>query len=239
MIYFDNGATGGFKPRTVTDAVNTAVKFLSANPTRSAHRLSLVGAKTVYSCRENLAKLFGANPDRVIFTKNCTEALNVAIFGSLKQGGHIITTIYEHNSVLRPLYALEQKGLIQLDIVSPQENEPFAITIKNKIKNNTYLIITTSISNVTGEKLCVNEIASIAKENGILYLVDGAQGGGHTPLSLKKDGFNMLALAGHKGLYGIMGSGALIFDESVELSPLLFGGTGNESFNKTQPIFYP
>ncbi len=239
MIYFDNAATGGFKPHAVIDATQTVIKYLCANPTRSSHRLSITGAKTVNNCRQVLAELFGASADRVVFTKNCTEALNLAIFGTLKKGGHIITTVYEHNSVLRPLFFLKEQGLIELDIVSPTLDKPFIDNIADKIKPNTYLIITTSASNVTGEVLPTKKISSLAKKHNILHLVDGAQGGGHIPLSLKEDGFNMIALASHKGLYGIMGSGVLIFDSTVSISPLIYGGTGTETFNTTQPNCYP
>ena len=238
MIYFDNAATGGFKTQAVLDAVNNATKYLLANPTRSGHRLALTGAKIIYECRENISKFFDCLPERVIFTKNCTEALNLAIFGTLKKGGHVITTVYEHNSVLRPLYHLKSLGLIELDIVKPIKNS-FLLPIERVIKQNTYLVITTSISNVNGDSVDIRKIATLCKEKNIFYLVDGAQGGGHIPLSMKKDGFNMLCLAGHKGLYGIMGSGVLIFDEKISLSPLIFGGTGTDSFNLFQPDVYP
>ena len=125
MIYFDNAATGGFKPRAVTDAVENVTRYLSANPGRSAHRLSITGADIVYNTRAEISKTFNCQPERVIFTKNCTESLNLAIFGTLKVGGHIITTVYEHNSVLRPLTALQNKGLISLDVVKPYK--PFLI----------------------------------------------------------------------------------------------------------------
>ena len=239
MIYFDNAATGGFKPRAVTDATQTVLRYLSANPTRSGHRLAVTGAKTVCKCREVLAKTFGATSERVIFTKNCTEALNIAIFGFCPQGAHVITTVYEHNSVLRPLYALKERGIITLDVVAPEKDVPFALSIKNKVRPQTKLIVATAVSNVTGYELPIKEISLIAKEFGVKLLVDGAQGGGHIPLNLEKDGINMLALAGHKGLYGIMGSGVLIFDQSVELNPIIYGGTGNESFNLNQPQCYP
>ncbi len=239
MIYFDNAATGGFKPRAVTDAADTVIRYLSANPGRSGHRLSIAGAETVEKCRQNLSNMFGSKDDRVIFTKNCTEALNLAIFGSLKTGGHVITTTFEHNSVLRPLHALKNKGLIELDIVYPEEDKPLACSIKDKIKPNTYLIVTTAVSNVTGLELPLAEIGAVAKDADALFLVDGAQGGGHIPLNISKLNIHMLALAGHKGLYGIMGSGALILNDDVDLEPLLYGGTGSESFNLNQPSVYP
>ena len=239
MIYFDNAATGGFKPRAVTDAAENVIRYLSANPGRSGHRLSLTGAMIVNDARVATAELFGANPDRVIFTKNCTEALNVAIFGTLKVGGHVITTIYEHNSVLRPLSALKNRGLIELDIVSPDQKGEIFTSIQSAIKDNTYLVVTTAVNNVTGKELPVGKIGGFAKSKDIIYIVDGAQGGGHIPINIKRDGISMLALAGHKGLYGIMGSGALLIEDGLDVEPLIYGGTGTESFNLSQPTCYP
>ena len=133
MIYFDNAATGGFKPRAVTDTALSVLRFLTANPGRSGHRLSVAGAKNLSDCRDAIADMFGCVSDRVIFTKNCTEALNIAIFGTINQGDHVITTVYEHNSVLRPLFHLKEKGVISLDIVAPSLNIDIEQAIKNKI----------------------------------------------------------------------------------------------------------
>lgn len=237
MIYFDNSATGGFKPRSVTDTAENIIRYLSANPGRSGHRLSMTGANILYDTRKIIGDFFSASPERVIFTKNCTEALNTAILGSVKPYGHVITTCLEHNSVLRPLYHLNRLGLISLTIVYPKDND-YINAIKNAINEKTYMIITNSVSNVTGEILPINEIATLAKEKKLLYIVDGAQGGGHIPMKVN-DGISMLALAGHKGLYGIMGSGALILSDNVDVEPLTFGGTGTETFNEKQPENYP
>ena len=239
MIYFDNAATGGFKPRAVTDATESVLRFLLANPGRSGHRLSLAGAQMVERCRDILAQTFFANSDRVIFTKNCTEALNVAIFGSVKANDHVITTVFEHNSVLRPLFLLKEKGVITLDVVAPSPEKSILDAIKERVNKNTHIIVTTALSNVTGEQLPVNDIGAFAKHNGFIYIVDGAQGGGHIPLSVNGTGISLLALAGHKGLYGIMGSGVLILSEDTDVSPLILGGTGSESFNLSQPNSYP
>lgn len=239
MVYFDNAATGGFKISAVTDAAQTVLKYLCANPGRSGHRLSLTGAGIVNNARDALSGTFNARSERVIFTKNCTEALNMAIFGSLKDGGHVITTVFEHNSVLRPLFTLKNKGLIDLDVVEPQVNKPLHLLIEEKVKPNTYLIVATAVSNVTGYELPIEDIGMIAKKHGLHFLVDGAQGGGHIPIDMKKNNISMLALAGHKGLYGIMGSGVLIIDDETELEPILYGGTGSETFNFSQPKCYP
>lgn len=239
MIYLDNAATGGFKPRAVTDAAQSVLRFLCANPGRSGHRLSITGAKIIEECREIIGQTFDAEQDRVIFTKNCTEALNVAIFGSVKKGDHVITTVYEHNSVLRPLFRLKEMGIISLDIVAPSIDTDIVEKIKQKICPETRIIVTTAVCNVTGEELPIKAIGQLAKAHQLIYIVDGAQGGGHVPLSLKDMGISLLALAGHKGLYGIMGSGVLLISNDVDVEPLLYGGTGSESLNLHQPEVYP
>ena len=239
MIYFDNAATGGFKPNAVIESVTTTTKFLLANPGRSGHRLSVTCAKAVWQTRENLADFFGAEPERVVFTKNCTEALNLAIFGCVKKGGHVIATTFEHNSVLRPLYHLQSLGVISLTIATPTKDTTLLQAVTNAVKDNTCMIVCSAISNVTGLVLPIKEIGELCAKHNILFLVDGAQGGGHIRLNLKTHHINALALAGHKGLYGIMGSGALIFDDKTEVQPFMHGGTGVDTFNKFQPQAYP
>ena len=239
MIYFDNSATGGFKPRAVLDSAISTIQYLSANPGRSGHRLSLVGMQAIHNARTLFSDCFNCPSDKVIFTKNCTESLNMAIFGTLQVGGHVITTVFEHNSVLRPLTALKEKGLISLDIVSPYDNVSIEDAIKEKINPKTYMIAMTALSNVTGISLPIEKVGAIAKENGIIFLVDGAQAGGHIRLDMKQQNISILCLAGHKGLYGIMTSGVLLIEDGLEVSPLLFGGTGSESFNLNQPTCYP
>lgn len=239
MIYLDNAATGGFKPRAVTDAVHTVIRYLSANPGRSGHRLSLTGAQIVYDTRKAVGEAFNATPERVIFTKNCTEALNTAIFGTLKVGGHVITTVYEHNSVLRPLHVLKEKGLISLSIVAQTKEKPLVTAIEEQITQDTYLIVMTAASNVTGQTFPVEQVGALAKERQLLFIVDGAQAGGHIKLNVKDDNITALALAGHKGLYSIMGSGVLILNDNACVNPLLHGGTGTESHSLEQPSVYP
>ncbi len=239
MIYFDNVATGGFKPDAVIDAVCSTIKYLCANPGRSGHKLSITGAEVVNNCRNALADFFNGDADRVVFTKNCTEALNTAIFGLCEKGDHVITTVFEHNSLLRPLYYLERAGIISLDIVCPEENLTVDEVIKRKIKGNTKFVALTSISNVTGEVLPIDKIGKLCRENSIKLLVDGAQGGGHINLDMQKQNISALCLAGHKGLYGIMGSGVLMFDKTTNIKPLTHGGTGTDTFSPFQPDYYP
>lgn len=238
MIYLDNAATGGFKPSAVLDVSKNVLKYLSANPGRSGHRLSVTGAELVYRSRQAVATAFRCPTERVIFTKNCTEALNTAIFGVLTKGDHVITTVYEHNSVLRPLYHLHNLGIINLDIVSCGE-DGLVREIAQKITPSTKLVAVTSASNVTGEVMPIERIGILCKNNGIKFLVDGAQGAGHVKIDMKKHNVSILTLACHKGLYGIMGSGVLAFDENTEISPLTFGGTGIDTFNPFQPDDYP
>ena len=239
MIYFDNAATGGFKPNAVIESITTANKYLLANPGRSGHRLSLTCAKAIFQTRQTLSNFFGAEPERVIFTKNCTEALNVAIFGCVKKGGHVVASTFEHNSVLRPLFHLQSLGIISLTIASPSKDISLLQAVKNAVKDNTYMVVCSAVSNVTGDVLPIKELGEFCAKRNLFFLVDGAQGGGHIKLNLKEQKINALALAGHKGLYGIMGSGALIFDSQTEILPLMHGGTGVDTFNKFQPTTYP
>lgn len=237
MIYFDNAATGGFKPRTVIETAENVMKYLLANPGRSGHRLSVAGEKIVYDARKELAEFFDASPERVIFTKNCTEALNTAIFG-IETKGKIITTVFEHNSVLRPLKRLKDLFNKEVEIISP-ENGDLSDCIIEKIKDGAGAVIMTAVSNVTGNKTPFEKIGEFAKKHGTVFILDGAQAGGHVPISLKKDGVSALCVPAHKGLFGIMGAGALILSDDVKISPLTFGGTGTETFNSDQPETLP
>lgn len=244
MFYFDNAATGGRKPDSVQTAVSAAVK-LCANPGRSGHRLSLSSANIVYDCRKTLNAFFdGYGFERVIFTKNCTEALNVAIFGCLKQGDHVIVSCMEHNSVLRPLEKLKKAGVITYDIC-PLEQHGFIgernlclESLQTLLRPNTKLVIITTASNVNGTMPSLEKLRGVLPKN-VLLLCDGAQGGGHIDISIKKLGIDFLCLAGHKGMLGIQGSGALLFSERAKPQPLLYGGTGSISVSLDMPDFYP
>lgn len=242
MIYFDNAATGGRKPDSVLSAVSSALK-VCANPGRSGHKLAVAHANTVQACRKELCDFFGGYSfERVIFTKNCTEALNIALFGTLKKGDHVIASAMEHNSVLRVLEFLRTQGIITYDIcpldtssrlgnISPQ-------TVQSLLKPNTKLVAITCASNVNGKIPPIAEIKKVLPKS-VLLLCDGAQGGGHLDISMQKTGIDILTLAGHKGLFGIQGSGVLLFSERVEILPFMHGGTGSLSLSLEMPDFYP
>ena len=238
MIYFDNAATGGFKPSAVKDSAINAIRFLNANPGRSGHRLSVTGAEIVFRTRREVAKFFGADEDHVIFTKNCTEALNIAILGTLKKGDHAITTAFEHNSVLRPLFHLEKQGVITLTIVDDKDCA-LEDAILNSVKENTRLVAVSHVSNVTGKIQDVKTIGKICKEKGIIFLSDSAQSAGHLPINLNSDNVDIITFAGHKGMCAIMGIGGLVFNNNVEIEPIIYGGTGTESYSTFQPRYYP
>ena len=238
MIYLDNAATGGFKVSAVTEIVNTICKHLNANPGRSGHKLSTTGAELVYSAREVIADTFGASPERVIFTKNCTEALNTLILGYKKCYRKIITSVYEHNSVIRPLNFIKERDGAEI-IFLDTSHKDFLKNLVNNLDGSIDAVVLSAVSNVTGFCAPINEIGIACKKQGVKLFVDGAQAGGHVPISLTKDKVSALCLAGHKGLYGIMGTGILILDEQTEVYPLTFGGTGTESTNPLFPETYP
>jgi len=240
MIYFDNAATGGRKPEVVLTAVQSATR-ICANPGRSGHKLSLSCAKLVQSARNELDSFFlGFGYDRVIFTKNCTEALNIALFGVLKKGDHVVVSCMEHNSVLRPLEWLKKAGVITYDIcplTSDDEKGTISTTaMLSRLRKNTKLVAITSASNVNGKIPDIPAIRSVLP-NSVLLLCDGAQGAGHFPIPLSDWGVDLFTIAGHKGMFGIQGSGALLFSERVNPEPLFYGGTGSMSLSLDMPDF--
>ena len=239
MIYFDNAATGGRKPSVVIDSVNAAIK-VCANPGRSGHALSLACAKQVSDCRKSLDEYFnGYGENNVVFTKNCTEALNIALFGVLRQGDHVVTSPMEHNSVLRPLHLLQALGYITYDVCPLTKSGTLDLSaLKKLIRPTTKMVAITSASNVTG---AVNDPFLIRKHipKRVFFLCDGAQSAGHFPIKMQGAGIDLLCLAGHKGMLGIQGSGALLFSDRAAPTPLLHGGTGSNSLELDMPSFYP
>ena len=241
-IYLDTPATSHYKPKCVKRAF---LKYLSlsANPGRGGHPLAVKNAAMIWQTRENLARQFGnIEPEDVIFTKNATEALNIAILGLCRKnkGKHVICSCFEHNSVLRPLHHLESLGEITLTVVSPK-NKKFitASDIASVIKKNTFLVCLTAISNVTGNRNNFEDVGALCYKNGILFLLDDAQGVGHIKIDMKKSHINFLAFSGHKGLLTPQGIGALCINSKIYPAPITFGGTGTESENLLQPTVPP
>lgn len=237
MIYFDNSASTLLKPKNVQRAVLSALTTFSANPGRSGHIEALKSAMEVEKVREKLKKY--TNADEVIFTGGCTHALNLAILGFCHEG-HIVCTENEHNSVLRPLEHLKENYNVTYS-VAKQANKK-GITwqdIEKEIKNDTKLVICNHISNVNGDVAEIEDIGHHLKEKGIAFLVDGAQGGGHFRYDMKKMEIDMLIFSPHKGFYSPQGVGVLLKSNKINLSPILFGGTGTNSLELHQPNFSP
>ncbi len=234
MIYFDNAATSRYKPKVVKNAIADAIRH-SANPGRGSHDEAIRGAMTVGRTRDDVMRFIKAKRANVVFTKNCTEALNIGILGTVRPGDHVVTTVLEHNSVLRPLYMLKKEGLITLSVVEGDKGRITANDIAAAIEEKTYLVAITAMSNVTGYAPPLGEIGELCAEKGVKLLVDGAQALGHLPLCVDKIGIDMLCGAAHKGLHGAMGGGFFAFSKRIFVNPLLYGGTGTESASLIQP----
>lgn len=236
-IYFDNAATSSPKPPEVLERVSAALTEFNANPGRSGHSVALSAAREVLSARERLASLMNAGEEtNIAFAFNCTDALNLAIKGALRYGDHVITTQLEHNSVLRPINALAARGRISLSIVSPRADgfvDPE--DIRASIRKNTRLIAVTHASNVTGAIQPVAAIGELARREGILYLIDGAQAIGAMPVNVRALSCDLYAFPGHKSLLGPMGTGGLYIRPGVVLRTLREGGTGTDSESMLQP----
>ncbi|MEG0829374.1 MAG: aminotransferase class V-fold PLP-dependent enzyme [Anaerovoracaceae bacterium] len=240
MIYLDNGATSFPKPKVMVSAMNLCMIKYCGNPGRSGHDMSMRTGEEVYKARKVLTEFFNMEkPDQIIFTANCTEALNLGIKGILSPGDHVITTAMEHNSVLRPIVALEEKGIIHTILPCREDGTLDPKLVRLAIRENTKLIVCTHAANVTGTIMPLKEIGKIARENEILFMVDGAQGAGHLPLDVKELGIDLFAAPGHKGLMGPMGTGFLYLGKDICLNPIMEGGTGTASKELVQPMELP
>lgn len=242
MIYFDNAATTFPKPDSVIAAVQKGMVVYGGNPGRSGHTLSLKTSKKIFDIRERIAGFFSAQVENVIFTSNCTQALNMAIKGLLGDGkGHVLTSNMEHNSVLRPMSALQSKGKIEWEMVPVLGCHPDQMVkeFEKKIRPDTRAIVTTHASNVTGTVVPIRAIGKLCRERGIHFIVDAAQSAGVLPISLKDDGIDVLCTAGHKGLYGPTGTGLMIFAPDLPMETIMEGGTGSNSADLAQPAFSP
>ena len=239
MIYLDNAATTLKKPACVIDAVAEAMNSLG-NAGRGVHDASMGAARTVFGVRSSLAEFFGASsPAQVAFTPNSTAALNIAIKGIINPGDHVITTVMEHNSVLRPLYQLEEKG-VELSVVGCDEwgNLKYE-DVESQIRENTRAIVCTCGSNLTGNKVDIEKVAKVARENRLILIVDASQTAGVFPSKIEEDGIDVLCFTGHKSMLGPQGTGGLVVKEGMNIRPLLSGGSGVQTYSRSHPQEMP
>lgn len=240
MIYLDNAATTLHKPRQVIDAVANALESMG-NCARGTHEGALDAARTVYNARVSLAKLFGCpRADHVVFTSNSTEALNIAISGCISSGDHVISTDLEHNSVLRPLYRLEEEQGVELSFVAADRlgNVDYD-DFEKLMKPNTKAVVCTHASNLTGTVLDIGRIAKIAHDHGAIIIVDASQTAGCYPINMKEMDIDVLCFTGHKGLMGPQGTGGLCIKEGTAIRPFKVGGSGVQSYSKKHPVEFP
>ena len=239
MIYLDNAATTMHKPKKVIDAVVCAMSSMG-NAGRGANEASLSASRIIYDTREKLCRFFhGENPRQIVFTNNSTESLNIAIKGLLNPGDHVITTMLEHNSVLRPLYEMKEKG-VELTIIESDKNGRFRLEdMEAAIRPNTKMIVCTNGSNLTGNYVPLKPVGELAKKHDILFVVDASQTAGVFPIDVQDMMIDVLCFTGHKGLLGPQGTGGMYVKEGIKIRPLKTGGTGVQTYSKTHPAEMP
>lgn len=239
MIYMDNAATTMHKPQCVIDAVVRAMSSMG-NAGRGANDASLSASRIIYDTRERLCRLFGGtSPKQVVFTNNSTESLNIAVRGLLKPGDHVVTTMLEHNSVLRPLYEMEKNG-VRLTVVKSDEKGRVRISdMEDALCDDTKMIVCTNGSNLTGNYVDIESVGKIAKAHGVLFVVDASQTAGVFPIDVERMNIDVLCFTGHKGLLGPQGTGGLYVREGIAIRPLKSGGTGVQTYSKSQPAEMP
>ena len=240
MIYLDNAATTLHKPPQVMEAVLHAM-ITMGNAARGAHGGALEASRTVFGTREKLARLFSCRrADHVVFTANSTEALNIAINGTIHRGDHVISTDCEHNSVLRPLYRLEEERGVELDFVpADRQGRVDYSDFERLMRPHTRAVVCTHCSNLTGNIMDLERISDIAHRHGALLLVDASQTAGTVPIHMEALGVDVLCFTGHKGLMGPQGTGGLCIRPGVEIAPWKVGGSGVHSYDRHQPMEYP
>lgn len=241
MVYLDNAATTHKKPRAVLRAVKQGLNKYSVNSGRSGYQLCIEAGLKVLALRQNAASFFGLeNIENVIITKSCTEAINLGMFSSAKDGGHIVISAYEHNSVARTVQYLKDTKGIEFSVAYPDKYGRITIeNIKSKIQKNTYMVAINHTSNVTGATQDIKQIGKFCESNKLIFLVDAAQSAGHEKINMEKCCINLLAIAGHKSLYGPQGIGLLLINKTTLKSPIIFGGTGTKSESIKQPKDLP
>lgn len=241
MIYLDNSATSYPKPECVTEAVCNSFNRFGANSGRGAYKMAIDTTEQIYKCRQKIADFFNAESvENVIFTYNCTTALNMAIKGLASNNAHFVISDLEHNAVVRPLETLKQKGVCDYSIAKVSYDDYQTLkNFKNKIQNNTVAIICTGASNVFGIMPPYKMLSNLAHKNGLLFVMDCSQIAGVVPIDMQKDGIDILCCAGHKGLMGPTGTGLMILNSDIQLDSFIEGGTGSNSMSAVQPDVLP
>lgn len=241
MIYFDNAATTKYKPDEVYEAVNFYLREIGVSPGRGSYSLGIDASRMLYKTRCVVGKYFGmSRPDKVVFTPNSTEAMNLFFNGYLKRGDHVIISCYEHNAVLRPIQHLQDLGIIEYSVIKMDDLKLPAEELYSKYaKKNTRLLAMTLASNLTGRIVFREDLYRFFKERGVTTFVDSSQGAGKLPLNMQRQGIDFLAFTGHKDLMGIPGAGGLCCESKEHFEPLIQGGTGIHGEQYTNPNVFP
>lgn len=240
LIYLDNASTSFPKPEGVYYEVVNCMKNYAANPGRGAYDMSIKATSKILEVREGLSEIFNIpNPFNIVFTSNATEALNIAIKGCLSRGDHVIATMLEHNSVLRPLNSIRKDGIEITFLGANSEGVIDIEDLKTYIRKNTKMVIVNHVSNVLGTIQNIKEIGEVCKSRGIIFLLDASQSAGILSIDVDRDNIDLMAFSGHKGLYGPQGTGGLYIKEGIVLKEFISGGTGSNSNSMKQPEFFP
>jgi cysteine desulfurase family protein len=239
-IYLDNAATSFPKPPQVIEAVESTLRLNAANPGRGGHQLSIQAGRLVMECRETVARFFGVDDaTRIAFTANATEAINLGLFGALQPGDRVVTTSMEHNAVVRPLRALNDRGVEVVRVMADARGFVEPAALRRACLPGTRMLVMNHCSNVTGTLQAIEEIGPWCRKQGIIFMVDAAQSAGIFPICVEEMAIDLLAVPGHKSLLGPTGTGFLYVRPDLDLRPLLYGGTGNFSQSETQPEEMP
>lgn len=241
MIYFDNAATTKYKPDEVIKALNYYLRDVGVSPGRGSYSLGIDASRMLYKSRTTVGKYFGmSSPEKVIFTKNSTEAINLLFNGMLDKGEHVIISCYEHNAVLRPLHDLKQKGIIDYSVICRDDLELSAEDVFSKYaKDNTRMLALTLASNLTGRIVYKEDWMKYFHSKGIVTFIDSSQGAGKITINMKDAGVDFLAFTGHKDLYGVPGVGGVCCELKAHIRPLIQGGTGIHGENFVNPDIFP
>lgn len=241
MIYFDNAATTKYKPESVYEAANYYLREVGVSPGRGSYGLGIEASRMLYKSRCAVGKFFRmSRPDKVVFTKNSTEAINLLFNGFLRQGDHVIISCYEHNAVLRPIQKLKEQGVIEYSIVQRDDlTLPAADLFEKYAKKNTRLLAMTLASNLTGRIIFREDVYKFFHKKGVTTFVDSSQGAGKIKLSMKNQKIDFLAFTGHKDLMALPGVGGLCCESAEHLQPFVQGGTGIHGEEYTNPDIFP